>query len=100
MEYTNKFETKQAITELSFAGNEYAIEYIATSPIDGIVDNVNAYISKKVDGSKVTVGYATYADSVVSVRFTSSEATISVIDQEALSSQFYKDLQSLIEGSN
>lgn len=94
--YTNQFETRQAFTEMMLSDGKYIIEYIATGPIDGTPDNVNAYLSKVDDSRNIRIGYATYANAVVSVRFDNSEYVTTVSNQATLSTQFFNDLQSIL----
>lgn len=94
--YTKEYETRQAYTEMTLSDGNYVIEYIATSPIDGVPDNVNAYVSKVVDGNNVRIGYATYANAVASVRFDGSGYVTTVSNQATISTQFFNDLQSIL----
>ena len=67
MEYTNKFETKQAITELSFAGNEYAIKYIPTDIVtedfislySGIYPNLISIANQELQNNQKLIEFIT-----------------------------------------
>jgi len=92
--YTEQFETRKAVTEMAMGDGNYAIEYIATGPIDGTPTEVNAtmYVIGEI---KKRVGYGSFANGVTNVRFDSSYVT-TVSNQATIASQFYNDLQSIL----
>lgn len=94
--YTEQYETKKAYVEMSLTDGKYIIDYIVTSPIDGKVTNVNAYIGKVEEETTTRIGYATFDKGVVSVRFDGTEYTTSVSNQSLISAQFYNDLQAIL----
>ena len=93
--YTEQFETKRAIVEMTLSDGKYTINYTAVGDIDGTPDNVTADIFLVVDDKNKRVGYGSYANGVTHLRFDSSYVT-TVSNQATIASQFYNDLQSIL----
>lgn len=92
--YTEQFETKKAVVEIELSDGKYMIEYIATGPIDGTPNEVNATVYL-IGEQRKRVAYASYAQNVTTMRFDSSYVT-TVSNQAIISAQFYNDLQSIL----
>ena len=95
--YIEQYETKKAATEMSISDSKYVIEYIVTGPIDMVPDTVNATISRMEGEQLVRVGYAAFTNGVASVRFDSTATMVPVAGQATISTQFFIDLQSILE---
>lgn len=92
--YVDEYETRKAVSDKTIGDDNYRLDYIAKSPIDGKVNEVNVTIYK-VDGDKhVRLGYGNYIDASTSIRFDSN--VTSVENQEDLAIQFYEDLKTLM----
>ena len=95
MTYTDSYETRKAVSDMTIGEVKYKWEYIATSPIDGRAYEVNA-TAYRLDGEQsVRLGYGSYAKGNSNVRFDTA-GNVSVEVQAALSGQFYADLVVLI----
>lgn len=93
---TNNYETTQAYTEMTLSDGKYRIDYMATGEVNKAPNNVQAYIGK-VDGeSVIRIGYATYDNAVVSIRFDYTEYVTTVSNQATISTQIFNDLQSFL----
>lgn len=95
MTYVDEYETRKAVSEKVIGEVTYRWEYVAVSPIDGKVKEVNATIYKIEGDNKTRLGYGSYNNGPTSVRF--DGANVVAVDVQAiLSAQFYMDLQQLI----
>lgn len=95
MTYTEEYETRKAVSEVTIGESSYKWEYIAKAPIDGKADEVSATIYRMGAEQPARLGYASYINGATSVRFDSSTGPFIEV-QAALSAQFYSDLAVLI----
>lgn len=93
MTYVDEYETRKAVSEKVIEDVTYRWEYVAVSPIDGKVKEVNAIIYKVEGDNKSRCGYGSYSNIMTSVRFESSIASVDA--QFELVTRFYEDLKTL-----
>lgn len=94
MTYVDEYETRKAVSEKVIGEVTYRWEYVAVSPIDGKVKEVNATIYKIEGDNKTRLGYGSYNAIATSVRFDGNVIGVDV--QGDLVAQFYEDLKTLI----
>ena len=96
MVYTESFETRKGYSELVVEKENYLIEYIIKSPIDGKASEVNSTFSKVGKDSNSRIGYGSYYEGASSVRFdAASSVPFSV--QSAINEQFMEDLEEILK---
>lgn len=93
--YTEQYETKLAHVEMKLAEGTYAIDYVVTGPIDSVPTNVEGTMSLMAAEGMSRVGYATFANGASNVRFDAA-ASVPVVSQASIATQFYNDLQSIL----
>lgn len=96
MVYTESYETRKGYSELVVANENYLIEYVIKSPIDGKADEVNGTFSKVNSENKVRIGYGSYYENASSVRFDASTAVPFAV-QIAINEQFMTDLEEILK---
>lgn len=94
-----KYEIKKAYSEVECNDETYRLDYIITSPVNGVPSKIECYMTKMLNEKKVQIGYGNYNKDVSTyMRFDLSVLNTDIQTQSKLSERFYVDVESAVNG--
>lgn len=92
-------EVKKAYSEVEYDNEVYRLDYIITTPVNGVPVKIDCYMTKMLNDKKVQVGYGNYNKDVSTyVRFDLAILHADISVQSKLSKRFYDDVESVVNG--